>query len=245
MTADKPGMDMQIEVPGTPEQVWAAIATGPGISAWFMPTELAGDRITFHHMAGGSSEARVTDLEAPRRLRFTENDGEIAHEFLVEARSGGTCVVRLVTNFGDKGASDGWTAALLALKLYLEHFPGRQAANVLAGGRVEGPQARAWEELQASVGLGDISEGARVSASGDGAPPLAGVVEGRLDTMVTLRLDEPAPGLGVVGVGGPDDETVFAIMRAQFFGPEAAAIAERDEPVWRSLIAERVGAGRV
>jgi uncharacterized protein YndB with AHSA1/START domain len=242
MTADKPGLDMQIEVPGTPEQVWEAIATGPGISAWFMPTEVEGDRITFHHMAGGSSEAQVTDAEAPRRLRFTENDGELAHEFLVEARAGGTCVVRLVTNFGDKGASDGWTAALLGLKLYLEHFAGQEAANVLAGGRVPGPIDRAWEELQASVGLGELAVGARVSASGDGAPPLAGVVEGRLDTMVTLRIDEPAPGLAFVGVGGPDDETVFAIMRAQLFGPEAVALAARDEPAWRSLIAERVGA---
>ena len=241
MTPDDLGLDLRIEVAATPEQVWEAISTGPGISAWFMPAEVADDRITFHHMAGGSSEAQVTDSEAPRRLRFTENDGELAHEFLVEARAGGTCVVRLVTNFGDKGASDGWTAALLGLKLYLEHFAGQEAANVLAGGQVPGPIDRAWEELQASVGLGELTEGARVSASGDGAPPLAGVVEGRLDTMVTLRIDEPAPGLAFVGVGGPDDETVFAILRAQFFGPGAEEVAARDEPVWRELLSARVG----
>jgi len=242
MTPDEPGLDLQIEVAATPEQVWEAISTGPGISAWFMPAEVAGGRITFHHMAGGSSEAEVTDAEAPRRLRFTEGDGAQATEFLVEAQSGGTCVVRVVgSGFGGKGADDGWTAALLGLKLYLEHFTGRQAANVLAGGQVPGPQSRAWEELQAAVGLGGLAEGARVTARADGAPPLSGVIEGMLDTMVTLRLDEPAPGLAFVGVGGPDDETVFAILRAQYFGPEAAEIAERDEPVWRSLITERVG----
>ena len=243
MTADEQlGLDMQIEVAATPEQVWEAISTGPGISAWFMPAEVEGGRITFHHMAGGSSEAEVTDAEAPRRLRFTEGDRAQATEFLVEARSGGTCVVRVVgSGFGGKGADDGWTAALLGLKLYLEHFTGRQAANVLAGGQVPGPQSRAWEELQAAVGLGELAEGARVTARADGAPPLSGVIEGMLDTMVTLRLDEPAPGLAFVGVGGPDDETVFAILRAQYFGPEAAAIAERDEPAWRSLITERVG----
>ena len=241
MTPDE-HVDLQIEVAATPEQVWEAISTGPGISAWFMPAEVGGGRITFHHMAGGSSEAEVTDAEAPRRLRFTEGDGAQATEFLVEARSGGTCVVRVVgSGFGGKGADDGWTAALLGLKLYLEHFTGRQAANVLAGGQVPGPQSRAWEELQAAVGLGELAEGARVTARADGAPPLSGVIEGMLDTMVTLRLDEPAPGLAFVGVGGPDDETVFAILRAQYFGPEAAAIAERDEPAWRSLITERVG----
>ena len=243
MTADEQlGLDLSIEVAATPEQVWEAISTGPGISAWFMAAEVAGDRITFHHLADASSEAEVTASEPPRRLRFTEDGGAIATEFLVEARSGGTCVVRVVgSGFGDKGAEDGWTAALLGLKLYLEHFAGQEAANILAGGQVAGTQARAWEELQAAVGLDDPAEGDRVTAAGPGAPPLAGVVEGRLDTMITLRLDEPAPGLGFVGVGGPDDETVFAIMRAQFFGPEAAAIAERDEPAWRSLIAERVG----
>ena len=242
MTPDERGLDVSIEVAATPEQVWEAISTGPGISAWFMPAEVEGGHITFHHMAGGSSEAEVTDAEAPRRLRFTEGDGAQATEFLVEARSGGTCVVRVVgSGFGGKGADDGWTAALLGLKLYLEHFTGRQAANVLAGGQVPGPQSRAWEELQAAVGLGELAEGARVTARADGAPPLSGVIEGMLDTMVTLRLDEPAPGLAFVGVGGPDDDTVFAILRAQYFGPEAAAIAERDEPVWRSLITERVG----
>ena len=30
----------EAEVPGTPEEVWQAIATGPGISSWFVPTEI-------------------------------------------------------------------------------------------------------------------------------------------------------------------------------------------------------------
>ena len=29
---------LEVEVPGTPEQVWDAIATGPGIDSWFMGT---------------------------------------------------------------------------------------------------------------------------------------------------------------------------------------------------------------
>ena len=31
-------VEMEFLVPGTPEQVWQAIATGPGMSAWFTPT---------------------------------------------------------------------------------------------------------------------------------------------------------------------------------------------------------------
>jgi uncharacterized protein YndB with AHSA1/START domain len=32
-------VQMDVEVPGTPEEVWQAVATGPGISSWFVPTE--------------------------------------------------------------------------------------------------------------------------------------------------------------------------------------------------------------
>ena len=34
----------EAEVPGTPEEVWQAIATGPGISSWFVPTEIQANR---------------------------------------------------------------------------------------------------------------------------------------------------------------------------------------------------------
>jgi uncharacterized protein YndB with AHSA1/START domain len=32
-------VQIEIEVPGTPEEVWQAIATGPGISSWLLPAE--------------------------------------------------------------------------------------------------------------------------------------------------------------------------------------------------------------
>ena len=32
-------VQVEVEVPGTPEEVWQAIATGPGVSSWFVPTE--------------------------------------------------------------------------------------------------------------------------------------------------------------------------------------------------------------
>ena len=33
-------LEFSVEVPGTPEQVWQAIATAKGMSAWFTPTEM-------------------------------------------------------------------------------------------------------------------------------------------------------------------------------------------------------------
>ena len=34
---DERSIELEIEVPGTPEEVWRAIATGPGISSWYVP----------------------------------------------------------------------------------------------------------------------------------------------------------------------------------------------------------------
>lgn len=35
-------IEVEVEVPVTPEEAWEAIATGPGITAWFMPAEVEG-----------------------------------------------------------------------------------------------------------------------------------------------------------------------------------------------------------
>ena len=33
-------VQVEAEVPGSPGEVWQAIASGPGISSWFVPTEV-------------------------------------------------------------------------------------------------------------------------------------------------------------------------------------------------------------
>ncbi len=33
-------VEVAFDLPGTPEQIWNAIATGPGISSWFVPSEV-------------------------------------------------------------------------------------------------------------------------------------------------------------------------------------------------------------
>ena len=63
-------VQVEVEVPGTPEQVWQAIATGPGVSAWFVPTEVdgrVGGTETSHFGAGMDSVSTITDCGGPRR----------------------------------------------------------------------------------------------------------------------------------------------------------------------------------
>ena len=33
-------IELSLEVPGSVEEVWRTIATGPGITSWFVPTEV-------------------------------------------------------------------------------------------------------------------------------------------------------------------------------------------------------------
>ncbi|PRC45252.1 ATPase, partial [Mycobacterium sp. ITM-2017-0098] len=67
---------MEFLVPGTPEQVWHAIATGPGMSAWFTPTsveEHVGGAIEFDFGEGAVSSGVVTEWEPPVRLGYEEH----------------------------------------------------------------------------------------------------------------------------------------------------------------------------
>ena len=97
-------VQVEVEVPGTPEQVWQAIATGPGVSSWFVPTEVDerdGGKVVSHFGPGMDSIATTTAWEPPHRFAAESHDlgpnaPPMATEWIVEARSGGVCVVRVV-----------------------------------------------------------------------------------------------------------------------------------------------------
>jgi uncharacterized protein YndB with AHSA1/START domain len=127
---------VEAEVPGTPEEVWQAIATGPGISSWFVPTEVegrVGGAIVSHFGPGMDSTATVTAWEPPHRFAADSPDlgpnaPNLATEWIVEARSGGTCVVRVVhslfasTDDWDgqlESVESGWPGFFVALRDHL------------------------------------------------------------------------------------------------------------------------------
>ena len=246
-------IDLDIEVPGTPEEVWEAVASGPGITAWFVPARVDG-------RLGGTCEldfgpgvgvetARITAWEPPRRLVAevaAEGRPAFAMEWLVEARDGGTCVVRLVNSGFGSGADwdaeydateAGWRLFLYNLRLYLTHFPGRRCSSVLVNGHADGPVDRAFGELAAALGLpAGASQGERVAATAPGAPPLAGVVERAAPNMLTLLLERPAAGIAFVVCEPAGDGSAHASVYLYLFGDGAAEAAARDEPGWRAWV---------
>jgi uncharacterized protein YndB with AHSA1/START domain len=235
----------EIEVPGTPEQVWEAIATGPGIACWFVPAEVEereGGEIVTHHGPYGDSRGVVTAWEPPRRFAYEEREWAEgappwATEILVEARAGGTCVVRLISgifsgaeDWSDEidGTEAGWALGMENLRLYLTHFAGLGCSHALAVG-AGGEDA--WPAFAAALGVDSVSEGDRVEGK-----LVSGVVERVLGEMVLLR-DEH----GIVEVyAHPGDGMTHLAVRAYRYGDDA--VAAREEPRLRAWMDEHLSA---
>src|SRR5262245_36516245 len=135
-------IQVEVEVPGTPEEVWRAIATGPGVSAWFVPTTFKDEAgkpvsLTMSFGPGMDAEAQITEWNPPYRCAATGDLGPgsppMATEWIVEAKAGGTCIVRVVhslfastDDWDNQLASTelGWPGFFKILTIYMTHLRG-------------------------------------------------------------------------------------------------------------------------
>lgn len=251
-------MELVFEVPGSPEQVWDAIATTDGLSSWFLRTDLeerqGGAIVT--HMGEDSSPGTITGWEPPRRLAYEEPEwaalaghggsevSPMATEFLVEAKSGGSCVVRVVSSAFGTGAD--WEGEFFAdmekywrpyfdhLRLYLSRFPGQRATPMSVAVDVPGRRDDLLSAMQAALGSG--AAGAPVEVHG-----LTGAVERVGEVELLLRLEEPLPGyLGLFAMD-KGDGMASASVEGYLFSVDAPAYVERERPAWEAWL-QRLGA---
>ena len=255
MSDDRRSIELEVEVPGRPEAVWRAVATGPGISSWYVPhtvEESAGGAATASFGPGPEMQitGRVAVWEPPHRVVFDGGEGVdgLAFEWTVEARDDATCVVRLVnTGFGTgaehdaqyDGMVEGWRLFMFNLRLHLEHFAGQTATAALPMAMWAGPREAAWATLASGLGIPDASAvGERIEVTALDAPALAGTVTDVDPRWVALILDRPAPGTAFLAVEGDGDHVTVSIW-SYLYGPDGAAAAERDDPLWRRWLSER------
>ncbi|MGX7828059.1 SRPBCC family protein [Actinokineospora sp. 24-640] len=197
--------DTDFEVPASVEEVWDAIATGPGVQSWYLGrTEVEPGEGGVVRTALGeyAPEAEITGWEPNRRLAHRDGplpDGRfLAFEFLVEGRERSSTVVRVVTSGflpGDDWADEyeamlqGGALYLATLTTYLTHFVPRTASPFT----VWGPAVSTWDEtrdrLHALLGVADPAEGDRVRFAEPGIGSVDGVVFHANDQTVGVRTD--------------------------------------------------------
>jgi uncharacterized protein YndB with AHSA1/START domain len=245
-------VEAEIEVPGSPEDVWRAIATGNGISAWFVPStveERVGGTAVSSFGPGMDSVATIRTWNPPRSF-IAETDeggpGKVATEFMVEARAGGTCVVRVVhrwfasTDDWDaqfEGHAYGWASFFRILRIYLTHFAGQKCSAFQLAAFSKAPAQETWQAVSSAL---TIDEKARRAASTPGTPVLSGAVEKMVidDRELLLRLDRPAPGVAHVFAMPMGDQTMVSI-RFYLYGDQGAAAAAHAQREWSAWLAKR------
>jgi uncharacterized protein YndB with AHSA1/START domain len=180
----------EITVDATPDEVWAAITSGPAVDSWLMgrsEIDSASKTATFD-MFGHVSRSSITSWEPGHRYATQEDtnpDGTFtAIEWLIESRDGGGAVVRFAHSglLGEdweaeyNGLSAGDRAYLRKLAVYLRHFAPRTARSglFLPGPVIKNP----WAAMTAAVGVGaDPSDGQPARLSVPGIEPADGTVE--------------------------------------------------------------------
>ncbi len=247
-------MEFTFELPGTAEQVWEAIATANGISSWMMPTELEereGGAVCFHMGEEMSSPGTVTGWDPPRRLAYSEPGWAalaghpdapvtpLVSEFLVEARSGGTCVLRVVSSAFGTGADwerefftdveKMWRPYFENLRHYLTHFPGQRVTSLSAQTIVPGTGDAVWSAMRQDIGAEGV--GRPVETRG-----LRGHVERIGDQQLLVRLSDPVPGLlGLVAMD-QGDGTTWTQIEGYLFSQDAPDYVKREQPAWKAWL---------
>jgi uncharacterized protein YndB with AHSA1/START domain len=247
-------IQVEVEVPGTPDEVWRAINTSNGISSWFVPAkteERVGGKMSLTFGPGMDSESTITAWDPPHySAKESSEPGSggppMAFEWFVEAKSGGTCIVRVVQSlFADTddwdnqltGTESGWPTLFAILKLVLTHYRDQQVHAIHELSFTSTPPDKAWDVLAAALNLTAAKVGEH-RASLPGVPPVSGtvVLAGHADyNQVLLHLDQPAPGVAMLYAmpcGGP----ALVAVNFYLFGPTSEAAVTRDQPQWRTWL---------
>ena len=200
-------IEQESVVDATPEQVWEAISTGPGLSSWFLgrheiePRE--GGTATLE-IGGFTDVATVTTWDPPNRLVTRGEpglDGAFHHfDYTIDRREGGRTGVRWIHSgmLGDdweaeyEGMSEGDPMYFRKLLEYLTYFSGRYATPVDAfGPNVPGDKDAAMAVFRRGLGLGDdVAEGDRVHLTPEGLPAIDGVVDEVSASFLGVRTDD-------------------------------------------------------
>lgn len=251
-------VEMIVEVPGTPDEVWAAMATGPGISYWFTPTtveECVGGTIAFELGPNMESSGEITTWSPPNRLGYVERDWmegapPLATEVHIEAKAGGVCVMRMVHSLFASGEDwdgqlesmeNGWPPFFVILREYMTHYRNLACTSVRLMAKSSESEPQTWEKLQAAFGLDGLAIGQSFQSQPTATVRLRGTVM-QLGTahcphQAMLRLEAPGCGFATMGAFSWGGE-VLASASFYFYGDEVSSMAADWQSQWEEWYKE-------
>ncbi len=253
-------VEMERLLPGTPEQVWHAIATGEGNAAWFTRMELeprAGGKLVVDFGDGATSTGEVLEWDAPRKFAYVERGWmpgapDCFTEIHVIARDGGKCVMRMAHSLHTdsdewdehlESFESGWPGFFEVLQLYLERFRGLAASSFMARQQAKTEAVPSWKHLLEGLGLTGVHVGERRRLAGP--EPVDAVVEilreDAVQRYVTVSIDGPAKGLLIVGnytQGGVNTPGVARFV----YGPDHERVAKQAKAAWKEWLVQRFAA---
>jgi uncharacterized protein YndB with AHSA1/START domain len=253
-------VEMELVVPGTPEELWAALATGPGNAAWFLGGEIeprVGGAFRLDFGEGVVTSGEVTHWEPPHQFGYVERDWEkdappLATEITVAGRSGRQCVVRMLhslfassDDWDDQieGFEKGWPGFFAVLRLYLTHFAGAKAASFVASAPTRLDALSAWLRLGDALGLVGANVGERRAAS-PGPESWSALVEHvhqeAQQRYALVLLEGPAPGCVLTGIDDKGSGVRVSLAR-YYYGENAGALASEQAPRWREWLGKTFG----
>jgi len=232
------------ELDASPEQVWQAIASGPGLNSWFVGTNEVQPRAggTLRSTTGGFTDGlSVPAWEAPQRVVYRSSQGEdgrfYALEWLVEGRAGGTLLRCVASGFipGDdweaefESLRDGGAMYFLSLVQYLSHFRGRsvQVVDVFGPPMIDGEHG--WRVLTDGLGLnGSVNAGDQVRLTPAGLPPIEGMVYAAAPYVLSVRSGDGLYRFIKAGPSGMVSHRIFS----------AVADRKQTEEAWQVWVSQ-------
>lgn len=250
-------VELQIEVPGTPDEIWKAIATGPGVSSWFAPTtieEREGGSLHFDLAPGIESNATVTCWQPGKKFAYVEREWNgdappLATEYTINSLAGGRCAVRLVQSlFTDSsewddqldGFESGWSTFLPILRAMLTHYRReKNAVPMRLVGTSTASESDTWKAIQSELGITNLEVGQPIKLLSPDGRHVVGQVLGvgtpKSRRQVLIRMDQPSSGLFYLGAHdvGP---CVFVLVCSLTCGDGAPDLAAKLRSCWEQWL---------
>ncbi|TLD71343.1 SRPBCC domain-containing protein [Phragmitibacter flavus] len=249
-------VEMELILPGTPDQVWQAVATGPGVSAWFTRChieERVGGTVQFDFGPNGTSTGEVTAWQPPFRFGYVEREWSegappCVTEITVTRRPDGKsvfCMVHSLATSTDEwdesleSFESGWPGFFEVLRLYLAHFAGSKAASFLVVASANSPQAVVWKRLTEALNLDAANFGDERTT--DSPEKLTGTImrveQSAQERYILLRLTAPVQGIALIGTFG-DDKAANASMTLYLYGDDVEQRSRSSESKWGEWLCE-------